>query len=356
MGDRNINMNIQQNQINNEHIGQNDSENNEYIGQNDNVGNFIDAEPNNIKNQQMINNNNSNVNGGDNTNDYITNLAVYNALNGSFNSLIIGNGIFDELDLSLNINLPYTPIVPDSDTSAILFIHFNNSIANDAVGNYTKAILQRKDDSMLTPWNVAKVDIPSRGQAEIEFDDKFIPSGIQQNYSLVIYTGNIPSVSYTIQATPKWGRIFLFDKNTTFKLNYAVLYNSHVQNIQNGVLMPINSKYPIVIQNGNGNYRSGSLQFKVLGYKFDNNKILDRNSIVKQTDDILAFLTDGGIKCIKDYNGNVFICKVINSPQISYDGNWGNGITTISFDWVEQTKYNDYNDMVDFGLIDSIVA
>ena len=118
--------------------------------------------------------------------------------------------------------------------------------------------------------------------------------------------------------------------------------------------MPINSKYPIVIQNANGNYRSGNLQFKVLGYQFEIDKTLNRTSMTKQLEDILAFLTNGKAKCIKDYNGNIFICKVINSPQISFDANWGNGIPTVSVDWVEQTEYNNYEGMTELGLIDII--
>ena len=120
--------------------------------------------------------------------------------------------------------------------------------------------------------------------------------------------------------------------------------------------MPIGAKYPIVVQNGEGNYRSGSIQFKVLGYQYEINQRLDRISIKKQLDDILEFLTNGSAKCITDFNGNIFIFKVINSPQISYDANWGNGIATVSFDWVEQTKYNDYEGMLELGLFDYIAG
>jgi hypothetical protein len=118
--------------------------------------------------------------------------------------------------------------------------------------------------------------------------------------------------------------------------------------------MPIGARYPIVVQNGSGVYRSGSLQFKILGYQYEENKRLDRFSITKQLDDMLVFLTNGKAKCLTDFNGNIFLLKVINSPQISYDGNWGNGIPTISFDWVEQGKYNNNNDMSDLGLVDYI--
>ena len=281
---------------------------------------------------------------------------VYHALTQNFDSMLIGNGVFDELNLSLNVNLPYTHDVPDHDTSAVLFAHFNGSVANETAGNYTRAILQRKDASTITWWNIAEVNIASDSSAVIEYNDYLIPNNIQQTYGLVIYTGSIPSESYTIDIVPKWGRVFLSDKDESYKLNYAVIYSGGSQNIQNGVLMPIGANYPIVIQNAQGNYKSGSLQFKVLGYQFEIDKTLDRNSIVKQADDILAFLTNTKPKCIKDYNGNIIICKVINSPQISYDSNWGNGIITISFDWVQQSKYNEYENMVELGLIDSIVS
>ena len=153
-----------------------------------------------------------------------------------------------------------------------------------------------------------------------------------------------------------YGTVEEADKDENYKLNYAVIYSGGSQNIQNGVLMPIGANYPTVIQNAMGNYKSGSLQFKVLGYQFEIDRTLDRNSIVKQADDILAFLTNTKPKCIKDYNGNIFICKVINSPQISYDANWGNGIIIISFDWVEQSKYNEYDGMTELGLIDVITS
>jgi hypothetical protein len=120
--------------------------------------------------------------------------------------------------------------------------------------------------------------------------------------------------------------------------------------------MPIGATYPMVIQNGEGNYTSGCIQFKVLGYQYEIDKRLDRISITKQKEDILKFLTNGKAKCLTDFNGNIYILKVINSPQISYDANWGNGIPTISFDWVEQGKYNDYESMLELGLFDYVTA
>ena len=310
----------------------------------------------NNQNNNAIYNTTTDINyGNESYGDFVPRRNVYRALSGSFDNVIIGNGIFDVLDLSININRPYSFEVPQHDVSAVLFVRFDGSIDNNAPTGYTKAILQRKDNSMITWFGLSEIDIPSDVPTEIDYNDYLIPNGIQQTYGLIMYKGETPTDTYTINIIPKWGRTFVSDADESYKLNYSVIYSNGSQNIQNGVLMPIAATYPIVIQNAEGNYRSGSLQFKVLGYQYEIDKTLDRNSIVKQTDDILAFLTNGKPKCIKDWNGNIFICKVINSPQISYDANWGNGITTISFDWVEQSKYNDYDEMAELGIIDNTI-
>lgn len=292
---------------------------------------------------------------GEEYGSYVPKRAVYRTLSGAFDSVIIGNGIFDELDLSININKPYSSDIPQKDISSVLFVRFNHDIENDAPTGYTKATLQRKDNSIITWFNLSDIEISSDVPTEIDYNDYIIPSGIKQTYGLTLYQDETPSDTYTIDIVPKWGRVFLSDNSESYRLNYAVIYSNGVQNIQNGVLMPIAATYPTVIQNAEGNYKSGSLQFKVLGYQFEIDRTLDRNSIVQQTNDILAFLTNKKPKCIKDYNGNIFICRVINSPQISYDANWGNGITTISFDWVEQAKYDKYDEMVEMDIINNTI-
>jgi hypothetical protein len=279
------------------------------------------------------------------------------AMSSEFTTVIVGNGAYDHLNITKDTSITYTNTKPtDWIDDYILNINFNGNIANNSP-NYTKLVLKRKDDTLLNWMNLSTVDITNYNVVYyINFDDSFIPTGVKQEYALVVYVDDIPSEFHTVEITPTWGRYFLSDKNNKFPLNYAVIYSGGVQNIQNGVFMPIGATYPIVVQNGEGNYKSGSVQFKVLGYQYEIDKRLDRVSIKKQADDILKFLTNGKAKCLTDFNGNIFILRVINSPQISYDANWGNGIITISFDWVEQGKYNDYDSMLELGLFDYITT
>ena len=267
-----------------------------------------------------------------------------------FDTVLIANGIFDHLNISKNLTLPYSIDIPTRTTiDDVLNIDFNGRIGDD--NNYTRLLLKRKDETMNEWLNVCEInDIPFATPTQIDFNDSFVPSNIEQTYAFVTYINNIPSDYYTVKVTPKWAKYCISDSTNKFTLNYAVIYSNHTQNIQNGVFLPIGAKYPIVIQNGEGNYKSGSLQFKILGYQFEENRVLDRFSMTKQLDDILIFLTNGKPKCLTDFNGNIYIFKIINSPQISYDANWGNSIPTISCDWVEQGKYNNVSDMSSLGF------
>lgn len=282
--------------------------------------------------------------------DYIPSTNTYSPLPVEMDMLKIGNGIFDNLNLSKDTTIPYSTTVPTWETKTILCINFNGNINNNGAPHYTKLVLKRKDESLLTWIPLYEIEVVGSQSTYIDFNDSFVPTGVEQTYALVTYIDDVPSDPYEIKITPIWGKYFLSDSDNRFVLNYAVIYSNNNQNIQNGVFMPIGAKYPIIVQNGEGNYRSGSVQFKVLGYQYEMDKRLNRLSIKKQLDDILKFLTNGKAKCLTDFNGNIYIFKVINSPQISYDANWGNGIATVSFDWVEQTEYNNYEDMLELGL------
>ena len=293
--------------------------------------------------------------GGEAYGTFTPSTSVYNTITGQITTVMAGNGIFDEINISTDTSLPYTTDQPIMTPQTLLKVDFNGTIGSDS--NITRLLLKRRDDTLSDWINLVDINNITYGQpVYINFNDSFVPTGIEQTYGLVTYVNNVPTETYTITVTPVWGKYYISDKTHNFPLNYAVIYSNHSQNIQNGVFLPIGAKYPIVVQNAKGNYRSGSLQFKCLGYQYEIDKRLNRQSIVQQTDDIVEFLTNGKAKCIKDFNGNIFIVKVINSPQISYDANWGNGVTTISFDWVEQTKYNDSEGMVDVGLFDYVAA
>ena len=281
-----------------------------------------------------------------NAGNFIPSSTVLNKITDTFNYITFGNGLYDNMVLSTNAysDDPFT-----NNPSNIFFFEFNGDWDNTAGEALNKVILERR---LVTDTNwvqIGKEDLIPNTINYLTFTDKYIPTG-QVDYKLKMYHFDDIVYESSIVTNIKWDFVFISDINETYRLQSGVIYSNNQQNIQNNILMPIGTTYPIVIQNANGNYRSGSVQFTVLGYEFDNNQRLNRISMTKQLNDIMLFLTNTKPKVIKDFNGNIFIIRVVNNPQVSYDANWGNNIPKVSFDWVEQGKYDDMTDMKELGF------
>ena len=129
-----------------------------------------------------------------------------------------------------------------------------------------------------------------------------------------------------------------------------VQYGGDEHNVPTGILNPIGSKYPIVIQNGDNNYLTGSISAKLMGYNFLETKYVDRKDVVKQKNDFLQFLSNGKAKVFKDWNGNILIFRRTTS-SVNYVNTYANGIVDVNFSWVEQGNYDDEKSLKSAGII-----
>ena len=51
-------------------------------------------------------------------------------------------------------------------------------------------------------------------------------------------------------------------------------------------------------------------------------------------------------------NGNILIIRVIGNPSISYNNNYGMGVVNVTFEWIEQGRYNNEDDLYQNGFIE----
>ena len=161
--------------------------------------------------------------------------------------LRIANGIFDELNITTDTSLSYTTVIPAYDDNTILSVSFSGNLNNNAP-YYTRLILKRRDESLLNWINLSELIVQPNVPNYINFNDSFIPTGVEQTYALVTYVNEVESEYYTVYITPIWGKVFISDKDTRFALEAAVIYSNGSQNVQNGVLMPIGYLAPIGIK------------------------------------------------------------------------------------------------------------
>jgi hypothetical protein len=57
-------------------------------------------------------------------------------------------------------------------------------------------------------------------------------------------------------------------------------------------------------------------------------------------------------KIIKDWNGNIHVVRFTGSPTVSYTNAYGNGITQVTANWIEQGQYDNQEDLYNSGLVD----
>lgn len=269
---------------------------------------------------------------------------------------LFGN-LYDNLDITKDTTKQMSTTFPIWDYNTILNCDFNGNIMGgnvDIILSQLSGIKIKRRELGTYDWiTIYEKEVFSSEDLNISTQDSFVPSGINFQWALVpILNGGIEGDYIVKDLKTILNGTFLSNKNNMFKLYNSVVMSNGVQNIRIGQLQPIGKRTPILIQNGKVNNYSGTISADLYGYNFEDNRIIDRNNIVKQSNDLLEFLTSGKAFCLTDWNGNIYIARTSSSPNINYNSGYGNGIVNISFNFVEQGKYNNQEDMVENGLID----
>ena len=271
-------------------------------------------------------------------------------------SVRIGMGIFDHVSITNDTTFLYNKVIPQSmDYHSIIDCDFNNNIdggsAKIILSNVEKIRIKRKDDISKQWTTVVEKPIKTEQDLHFEFHDHFVPCDTPQTYAIVpVISGDIEGEYITKTVTPKWKKMFVSDGDVTLKFDGNISYDTATNNISIGLVSPIGMRFPVVVQNSELNYLSGSISGSILGVNFDETRKINRRDVVVQTRAIERFLTQGKAFGVTDWNGNVLICRTMASPSHSYNSSYGNGAITLSLSWVQQGQYNDEQSLKDCGL------
>lgn len=270
--------------------------------------------------------------------------------------VLIGNAICRQFLITNDTSLEYSDEFEDGDEYTVLRCDFDQNVRG---GNIIEQLIdidsikiKRKDDSNNLWLDLYTKKIVTEDDLNVMFRNYGVPRGIKQTYALVPVMANGSEGNYLIkEITPMWNACYISDGIKSFKVYSSINYGSSDKNKPVGVMNPIGNTYPIIIQNGDNNYLSGTFSGQILGYNYELTRQLDRNDVVKQTQDFVEFLVNGRSKFIYDWNGNTWLVKVTSSPSISYNNATTNGTNTVTFSWVEQGKYNNETDLDKNGFV-----
>lgn len=272
----------------------------------------------------------------------------------SYDSILFGNAICRLFTVSLDMEEEYNTEFKDWEEGTLLRCNFDGNLkagnVAEQLDNLTGVKIKRKDENTQDWLTLYEKSIREIEDLSIEYIDSFVPSGIEQTYALVPVLQDGEGAYLASKITPKWDGVFISDKDKIFKLYSGVAYGTTTQNKPTGIMNTIGGTYPIIVQNGENNYKSGAVSGRLLGYTFEYTHIIDRVDVINQVNDFLDFLVNGKAKFISDWNGNHYLVRILDSPNVSYDSSSGNAIANISFSWVEQGKYNNQKDLDDNNI------
>lgn len=322
-------------------------------------------------------------NDGDNTVKYndITNIEYLDETSGYENinksNTVVPINIFPLVDMTIT-NGKYNNLFISDDESrdetnfrelewnqyTLFYCDFNNNIQGGGLDinlSDISTIRVKRRKVGVSQWiTIIENEVETVEDIYISLNDFTLPLGESCTYAisfllkdgseteLIIGTDKDTQLDYT---TSKFDGVYICDKDKNFKLYNGVVYDGNTANKDIGLLQPIGNQYPVIVDNSRAYYLSGSLSASLYGYTFDDTRVIDRQDVVLQTKDFNDFMSNGNAKILKDWNGNIWLARTNQSVSNSFVSNYGNGITNISWQWVEQGKYDNEEDLRRNNLI-----
>lgn len=271
----------------------------------------------------------------------------------SIHNMQLQNAKYDEIKIDEAID-EYSNKREEWDYDTVFLAKFQeNLLAGNVdfmglVVNKLRVKRRKKEDfewQILGEWDF---DIKKR---EYEMYDKYVESYQPYEYTIVPLIngdteGNLINVG---EITPKFEGSHLIDKYNNITLLYDVEYNNVVRNQNSALIEPINSQYPMIINNSTLDYMSGSIESTIM--VFNNSSRYDIRKEKLHRKKILDFLCNRKPKMLKNGNGESWLIRIINKPSISYFNELEQVFAKVSFDWVEIGKSEDLNDIRFNGLL-----
>nr|DAL35933.1 MAG TPA_asm: hypothetical protein [Bacteriophage sp.] len=170
-------------------------------------------------------------------------------------------------------------------------------------------------------------------------------------YALVPVTGNDEGNYLTVTTTSKFDGVFITDGTSIYKFYADVAYGNFQQTQKVNAHEPFGRKYPVIVSNAATNYMAGSLSGMVLAGDYLKTGKIDRRAIARESDTLLAFLTNKKPKILKDWNGNIWMIAIVDNPSVTYYDGSGMGLMNVSTTFMEVGDATDANDLAAHGFV-----
>lgn len=289
-------------------------------------------------------------------------FADQNALNqapanvDAITSTQISNAIFDHFNVTQNTSTLVSTTIPTAwDYDTIMDAGFNGDINAGNVDFLVEEIsaikIKRRIQGTFDWITLNTIPINSIDDLTFAFNDLLNVDYVTYDYALVPIMEDVEGDYIINSILSQFNGVFIGDYSTIYKFFYDVQYGTNARNQQIGTFQPLGNQYPIVIANGLLSYESGTVSATILNDDFEDTGVIDPPAIVKKKTTIKDFLTNKKAKILKDWRGNVWLCIVVDSPQVTYKTGSGMAIPQVQFNWVQIGDANNQADLYNNGIL-----
>lgn len=268
----------------------------------------------------------------------------------------IQNAIFENIDITRDVQSNYSKDIPEWDLDTIIDCNFENGTGAGNVeftlSQLTSIRIKRRKKGDFNWITVQEIPVKNRTDLNSIRRDYFVPSYEEFEYALVPILNGVEGKYIIGSIETEFNGVFISDLNKTYKLNAQVSYSGRTSMQSVGQITPLGRRYPVIIKNGKANYEMGSVSGMLLGKNYETTHEINRKEIVEEINEFVDFLKNGKPKIIRDWNSNIFMVMVTSNPSVTYNNNYGMGIASVSFEWTEQGKYDNEDDLYDNGFIE----
>ena len=276
----------------------------------------------------------------------------------SITSTKISNAIFDHFNITKNTSTDVTTTIPTAwDYDTIMDANFNENINAGNIDFLIEEIsaikIKRRVQGTFDWITLATIPINTIDDLTFAFNDLLNADHTTYDYALVPIMEDIEGNYIINSILSQFNGVFIGDYSTIYKFFYDVQYGTNARNQQIGTFQPLGNQYPIVIANGLLSYESGTVSATILNDDFENTGIVDAPAIVEKKTIIKDFLTNKKAKILKDWNSNIWLCIVIDNPQVTYKSGSGMSVPQIQFNWVQIGDATSQTDLYNNGILPS---
>lgn len=298
-------------------------------------------------------------------------------------SVTIQNGVFEGVNV---INQYDDTIGSEQPTewedNFIMNADFVDGIDGGSVGNLlgvaNQILIKRREagsyQNIADGWlTIAKVDISDSDSLKFvvsdytckcntEYEYVLVPTLIQIQGGLEVQVEtSITDNSTILTVLSEFDKIYLCTVDDAQSLYAGGAYENMDTQQLVGVHQSLGSQYPVVVTNSKINYHTGGLSGMILNQYYGKinpttNEMtpLDRALIIQAREEFDSFVTQGVPMVLKDWNGNIWLIMITDSPSYAWVNEWGMGLGSLSLTWTEIGNVKNQTDLNKAGMVNHI--